>query len=73
MPPSCTWPERDTRASTRRRTQLLAYTLPAVELETLDGMGHLGPVTHGEAVADRIAFFVRRQTETRVAGVREAA
>jgi len=57
---------RDTRASTRRITELLAYTLPDVELETLDGMGHLGPVTHAEPIAQRIADFVRRQTAPRL-------
>ena len=57
---------RDTRASTRRIAELLTYTLPDVELETLDGMGHLGPVTHAEPIAQRIADFVRRQTAPRL-------
>ena len=63
----------DTRASARRMAELLEYALPSVEFQRLPGLGHLGPVTHADAVAERIAFFVRRQTETRVAGVREAA
>lgn len=57
---------RDTRASTRRITELLTYTLPDVKLETFEGMGHLGPITHAEAIAQRIADFVRQQTAPRL-------
>jgi pimeloyl-ACP methyl ester carboxylesterase len=52
---------RDTRASTRRIAELLESTLPDAELEVLDGMGHLGPITHAEPIAQRIAAFVRQQ------------
>ena len=32
-----------------------------VELELLAGMGHLGPITHAQPIAQRIAAFVRQQ------------
>lgn len=51
---------RDTRASTRRIGELLTYALPHVEQDILNGMGHLGPITHAQAVAQRIARFVYR-------------
>lgn len=52
---------RDSRASVRRIAELMAYALPDVERFTFGGMGHLGPITHEQAVARRIAGFVRRQ------------
>jgi pimeloyl-ACP methyl ester carboxylesterase len=52
---------RDTRASTKRIAELMESVLRDVELEVLEGMGHLGPVTHAEPVAQRIADFVRQQ------------
>jgi pimeloyl-ACP methyl ester carboxylesterase len=52
---------RDTRASTKRIAELLESALRDVELETLEDMGHLGPITHAEPVAQRIADFVRQQ------------
>lgn len=64
---------RDTRTSTRRIAELLGYALPDVELETMSGMGHLGPITHGDVVADRIAAFVRRQAGGTSAPDRKAA
>jgi pimeloyl-ACP methyl ester carboxylesterase len=64
---------RDTRASARRMTELLTYALPDVEVEVLVGMGHLGPITHAEPVADRIAAFVRDQAGIGVGTDRKAA
>ena len=58
---------RDTRASARRIAELMELALPDVELEVLDGLGHLGPITDAERVAQRIASFVRRQTAARAA------
>jgi pimeloyl-ACP methyl ester carboxylesterase len=52
---------RDTRASTKWIAELMESVLHDVELEVLEGMGHLGPVTHAEPVAQRIADFVRQQ------------
>jgi pimeloyl-ACP methyl ester carboxylesterase len=57
---------RATRASTRRIGELLNYALPYVEQDILNGMGHLGPITHAEAVAQRIARFVYRHAGSRV-------
>jgi pimeloyl-ACP methyl ester carboxylesterase len=50
---------RETRASARRMEELMRYALPDVEAVRLDDMGHLGPITHAETVAQRIAQFVR--------------
>jgi len=54
---------RATRLSARRMTELMTYALPTVELETLDGMTHLGPITHADVVAQRIALFLRRHVD----------
>jgi pimeloyl-ACP methyl ester carboxylesterase len=55
--------DRDTRSSARRISELLSYTLPDVEHDILSDMGHLGPITHGDVVAQRIARFVYRHAE----------
>jgi pimeloyl-ACP methyl ester carboxylesterase len=49
----------ETRIATRRAAELLQYTLPEVYWVTMEAMGHLGPITHADAVAERIANFVR--------------
>jgi len=54
---------RDTRASARRMSELLSSTLPDIEREILSDMGHLGPITHAEIVAQRIARFVYGHAE----------
>ena len=64
---------RHTRASARRMAELLCYALPVVEPAMLSGMGHLGPVTHAETVAERFARFVRQQAEARIVRDRKAA
>ncbi len=64
---------RDTRASARRITELLAYALPNAEFATLSGMGHLGPVTHATPVAQAIARFVLGQAADRAVRDRRAA
>jgi len=64
---------RDTRLSTRRIAELLESALPEVELEVLSGMGHLGPITHADVVAGRIAEFVRNQAAMRNVSDRKAA
>jgi len=51
---------RATRLSARRMTELMTYALPNVELEMLDGMAHLGPITHADDVAGRIALSLRK-------------
>lgn len=53
----------DTVATTRRISQLLRRTLPQVGHEALPSMGHMGPITHADAVNLRIAAFLRAQAE----------
>jgi pimeloyl-ACP methyl ester carboxylesterase len=48
----------DTVASTRRVGQLLRRALPQAAHERLPGMGHMGPLTHAQAVNRRIADFL---------------
>jgi pimeloyl-ACP methyl ester carboxylesterase len=50
-----------TKASTRRLTELLAYALPAVDVELFDGLEHMGPVSAPDMVNDRIDAFIARQ------------
>ena len=64
---------RETRASARRITELLASVLPNAEFATLSGMGHMGPVTHATTVAQRIARFVLRQAARPALSARWAA
>jgi pimeloyl-ACP methyl ester carboxylesterase len=42
-------------APTRRICELLAHTIPDAELRTLDGAGHMAPITHREQVNAMIA------------------
>ena len=46
------------RAPVRRIRELLRFALPNATVDTMTGMGHLGPITHASAVAHRIARFV---------------
>jgi pimeloyl-ACP methyl ester carboxylesterase len=50
-----------TRLTTRRIGELLQFALPDATHERLEGMGHMGPVTHADAVANRIARFLDGQ------------
>jgi pimeloyl-ACP methyl ester carboxylesterase len=47
------------RTPIRRIGELLRFALPNATFETMAGMGHMGPITHADAVAQRIARFVR--------------
>jgi pimeloyl-ACP methyl ester carboxylesterase len=53
-----------TKASTRRLTELLAYGLPASEVEMIDGLDHMGPVTAPGIVNGRIEAFLARQVSS---------
>ena len=53
-----------TKASTRRLTELLAYGLPASEVEMIDGLDHMGPVTAPEIINGRIEAFIARQASS---------
>ncbi len=47
-------------ASSLAVTQLLARTLPRVEVVRFEGLGHMGPVTHPDIVNRAIVQFLRR-------------
>ena len=47
-------------ASSRGVARLLVKTLPNVTVMELDGLGHMGPVTHPDVVNDAIAAFIAR-------------
>lgn len=49
---------KDSPACTRSVARLLARALPQVELVELEGMGHMGPVTHPEIVNVAISRFL---------------
>ena len=49
----------DTVAATRRLAELLRVALPGARHELLQGMRHMGPVTHAPEVNGRIAGFLR--------------
>jgi pimeloyl-ACP methyl ester carboxylesterase len=51
---------RQTRAPVVRIAELLVGTLPHAALERVAGLGHMGPVTHPLAFAERVVEFVRR-------------
>jgi pimeloyl-ACP methyl ester carboxylesterase len=46
--------------SSRAVAQRLARVMPRVELVELEGLGHMGPITHPETVNERIARFLER-------------
>lgn len=51
---------RDSAASALAVARLLARTLPNVEVQSFAGLGHMGPVTHPDAVNAAIEDFLRR-------------
>jgi len=57
----------DTVPTTRRIAQLLRGALPQAGHEVLPAMGHMGPITHADAVNQRIAAFLRALAERSVA------
>jgi pimeloyl-ACP methyl ester carboxylesterase len=52
---------KDSPASSRGVARLLAPTLPQVQLVEFDGLGHMGPVTHPQAVNEVISRFLVSQ------------
>jgi len=46
--------------SSRAVTRRLARVLPKVEVVELEGLGHMGPVTHPEQVNDAISRYLER-------------
>jgi pimeloyl-ACP methyl ester carboxylesterase len=51
---------RGSPASSRAVARLLGQALPRVEVYEFDGVGHMGPVTHADAVNRVIARFLER-------------
>jgi pimeloyl-ACP methyl ester carboxylesterase len=51
---------KDSPAPSRGVARLLTRALPRVEVIEFEGMGHMGPVTHPEAVNQVIACFLAR-------------
>jgi pimeloyl-ACP methyl ester carboxylesterase len=51
---------RQTRAPVVRIAELIAGALPHASIERVAGLGHMGPVTHPLAFAERTVEFVRR-------------
>ena len=60
MPTLCLYGEKSPR-STRVISQVLSKVLPDAELRPMQGMGHMGPITHRETVNDHIEAFIRGQ------------
>jgi pimeloyl-ACP methyl ester carboxylesterase len=50
----------DSPASSRGVGRLLTRALPQVQVVEFSGMGHMGPITHSEAVNDAIVRFLER-------------
>jgi pimeloyl-ACP methyl ester carboxylesterase len=51
---------QDSPASSRGVARLLAQTLPALQVMELEGLGHMGPITHPEIVNAAIEAFLTR-------------
>jgi len=51
-----------TRASTLRIAELLRFAVPSADIERIAGLGHMGPISHPNVVARRIAAFIFRHT-----------
>jgi pimeloyl-ACP methyl ester carboxylesterase len=51
---------KNSPASSRAVARLLTGTLPNVEVVELEGLGHMGPITHPEIVNQVIVQFIER-------------
>ena len=51
----------ETRAPVRRVAELLRFALPNAAFCRMESMGHMGPITHSNPVAERIAQFIQEQ------------
>lgn len=63
IPTLCLYGEKSPR-STRVISQMLSKVLPDAELQVMQGMGHMGPITHRELVNDQIEAFIRGHVST---------
>lgn len=61
------------RAPVRRIGELLRFALPNAAFCTMEGMGHMGPITHSKVVARRISEFIREHAFVPGTVVRELA
>jgi pimeloyl-ACP methyl ester carboxylesterase len=50
----------DSPVSSRSVGRLLTRALPQVQVVEFSGMGHMGPITHSEAVNEVIGRFLER-------------
>ena len=51
-----------TRASTLRIAELLRFAIPSADFERIAGLGHMGPISHPDVVARRVAAFLSKHT-----------
>ena len=51
---------RESTAAARGVARLLTAVLPQVEVVELEGVGHMGPITHPQRVNAEIARFLAR-------------
>ena len=53
-----------------RAFQLLAERLPRAEVIELEGLGHLGPITHPQRVTEPIEAFLQKVSDRRSRPIR---
>jgi len=53
-----------TRPAPRRIAELLRVALPRARHSILDGMGHMGPLTHADVVNRQVVQFLDRRPDT---------
>ena len=58
---SSNWFRIDSPAASRGVARLLAGVLPRLQLLELQGLGHMGPITHPEVVNAKIEDFLMRE------------
>jgi len=51
---------KNSPASSRGVARVLTRALPRAEVVEFEGLGHMGPVTHPEAVNEAISNFLER-------------
>jgi hypothetical protein len=51
----------DSPVSTRKIVDVLSHTLPKSEVRGFLGLGHMGPITHADKIAQLISKFLEGQ------------
>jgi pimeloyl-ACP methyl ester carboxylesterase len=54
---------KDSPASSRGVARLLTQVLPRVQVIEFEGLGHMGPVTHPEAVNEAVCHFLEHRAD----------